>query len=181
MYRKLHKREKEKKMKFLDLKNLNIWDLRRDRSCSITHFHYISDIEKELELGYICIPTNGVVSSSGLAVMGAGLARDAADKFPYLSLDFGSVLNNFGNQVFLFRQECIFCFPTKNDFRETSSLELIKQSCHQLKTLVNVYRINKPIYLPKVGSGLGMLPWPSVKEILTKELRSEQFICLEGS
>lgn len=168
------------------ISNINIFDLRYDCR-EPTHFFFeqiiqVSEEEnyvKSHRLGYICIPTNGRYNSGGLAVMGAGLAKDAANKFPELPEKLGRLLMNFNNQVFRFSKEKIFIFPTKNDWREKSNLDIITKSCRQLRTLVDINKIHRPIYLPKVGCGLGGLSWNKVEPILKGELNSDQYIILE--
>lgn len=163
------------------ISSINIFDLRYERaSPEYKYFEKLeSDFVKKYELGYICIPTNGLVNSGGLAIMGAGLAKDAATRFPRLEEQLGRLLTNFGNQVFRFKKERLFIFPTKNDWRKPSSLSIIQKSCRQLKALVYVHNIHAPIYLPKVGCGLGGLRWENVKPILNQELNSEQYIVIE--
>lgn len=164
------------------IQNINIFDLRYNPSTPEHKFfdkleeNYI----KQYPLGYICIPVNGQVNSGGLAVMGAGLAKDAATRFPRLQMLLGLLLQNFENQVFIFKKEKLFTFPTKDDWRNPSTIDRIVKSCKQLKTLTIFYNIHRPVYLPKVGCGLGGLDWNKVKGFLNKELNSDQFIVVEN-
>mgnify|MGYP006048552271 CR=1 FL=1 len=45
---------------------------------------------------WIAITTNGVIRTNGHGVMGAGLAKQAADRFPRLPLLLGIHLRRFG-------------------------------------------------------------------------------------
>ena len=54
----------------------------------------------------IAIPTNGIVKSNGDAVMGAGLAKDAASRFPDLPKWLGDRLKQFGNAILQSVRDC---------------------------------------------------------------------------
>lgn len=74
---------------------------------------------------YIGITTNGRVSRSGAAVMGAGLAKVAALRFPNLPRQLGESLTQSGNHVYAFPDYRVFSIPTKDDPFEPSLLPLI--------------------------------------------------------
>jgi len=130
----------------------------------------------------ICIPTNGIVRANGELVMGAGLALAAKKKWPEIARTLGVAVKRFGNGVHLMNtfqskgQEVSkneFCyvlsFPTKNHWRDKSSLELITKSCEQLLAFVDKWGV-KQVMLPVVGCGLGNLKWEEVEPILDKYL-----------
>lgn len=48
---------------------------------------------------FIVIPTNGVLKSNGEAVMGAGLAKQAAQRFPTLPQLLGQAIRHTGNRL----------------------------------------------------------------------------------
>jgi len=54
-----------------------------------------------IDCNAICIPTNGYVTSSGSLVMGAGVARQAADRWPALPELLGQRVYQLGNAVHL--------------------------------------------------------------------------------
>lgn len=58
-----------------------------------------TDILTLVDKGSIGIPTNGYVSRNGAGVMGAGLAKQAKDRFPGIEYDLGKLLKTEGNQV----------------------------------------------------------------------------------
>lgn len=60
----------------------NLWDFHR------------TDLEC-----FIVIPTNGVLKANGDAVMGAGLAKQAAQRFPTLPKLLGQAIRDTGNAV----------------------------------------------------------------------------------
>ena len=52
--------------------------------------------------GWVAIPTNGCVRRDGSAVMGAGVALQAARKFPGLAAELGQRIRAHGNIPFAF-------------------------------------------------------------------------------
>lgn len=141
----------------------------------------------------ICIPTNGIVKNDGHAVMGAGLALSFKNKYNDLPRRLGSYLLKFNknkpyilagiknNNYFIPKEnefnDCslIVSFPTKNNYKDNSSLELIKNSCIVLDKIVNKYNIEK-VYLPKVGCGLGNLNYKDVENLLSKYFDNRYYI-----
>lgn len=112
------------------------------------------------------IPTNGFVKKGNprRAVMGAGLALQAATRYPNLPEVLGRCILGRGNHVYGIAHN-IVAFPTKNDWRDDASLELIEQSARELKELAD--KIGWPIVaMPRVGCGLGGLRWGHVKPVL---------------
>ena len=122
---------------------------------------------------YICIPTNGIVNKNGCAVMGAGLAKQAADRFPNLPKYLGTNLVDSVNQVFIFPTVKLFTFPTKTHFKDKADILLIERSAINLQDMANHMFIS-PIYLPAVGCGLGGLEWDVVEKVL-KEYLDDRF------
>jgi hypothetical protein len=127
----------------------------------------------------ICITTNGITKNNGHAVMGAGLAKQAALKWPNLPIDLGYCLRNYGNNVYLIGREkdChILSFPTKIHWKNASSLNLIESSARELAKLANAWKWSK-VFLPPVGCGLGGLLMKDVKPVLEKYL-DDRFIII---
>jgi hypothetical protein len=159
---------------------------------------------------WVCIPTNGIVKKDGSAVMGAGVALEAVQKqydLPYL---LGEAIQKHGNQVHLLKKwtrdyfvpvvdpniahqddkvvVSLFSFPTKEHYRDNSSLVLIEKSCKQILSKYNtVVFQNKNVYdkapripkvvIPRPGCGFGGLNWEKqVKPICEKYLTSDDFI-----
>lgn len=124
---------------------------------------------------WIVIPTNGDIKNTGEAVMGAGLAKQAAKRFPFLPLELGKHLKAHGNRVFAFSAKQILTFPTKHRWVEDSSLYLIEQSTEQLLVLVDKHELKPPFYLPHVGCGNGKRTWDEVEPIL-KDILDDRFV-----
>ena len=131
-----------------------------------------------------CITTNGIVKKDGCAVMGKGVALQAARRFPKLLRLLGKYLKEFRNSVHSFGSEYrIISFPTKDDWREDSSLEIIEESCQRLRDAFEYTELGyfvKKIYMPRPGCGCGNLNWKDVKPILEKYL-DDRFIVVDRS
>lgn len=137
---------------------------------------------------WIVIPTNGETKVNGEAVMGAGVAKDAAVRFPLLARKLGAKLREGGNHVFFLEQTAVkgetrlfrglVAFPTKHKWRDMSSLELIEQSAKELRDLV-LHCKPAAVILPRVGTGLGGLGWKVVKPVLERHLTEDLYVVME--
>lgn len=126
------------------------------------------------------IPVNANVNSKGLAVMGKGLAKEAATRFPDLPSELGLAYRVHGIGVYLFsyeNNENIITFPTKYDWRYGSDVNLIAKSCVQMRDLADRHRLTR-IVMPKVGCGLGLLNWLDVEPILDRYLDERFVVCI---
>jgi hypothetical protein len=115
---------------------------------------------------YIGILTNGVVKN-GCCIMGAGQAKQAKDLYLGIDKELGALITCHGNHVFLLRDN-LFSFPTKSKYWESSSLELIEQSCKELKELIDKTYKQAEFYICPPGCGLGGLKWEQVEPIMLK-------------
>lgn len=136
----------------------------------------------------ICIPTNGDVRR-GLAVMGAGVALAARRRFPGIDSILGAHIQRKGNQLFPLTEAPdeiprlggvvvpyrIFAFPTKDHWREPSTLGRIRRSAEELFLLTPPDAV---VALPRVGCGLGGLSWTDVKHILERALPGGSYVVL---
>lgn len=125
---------------------------------------------------YIVIPTNGFVKNDGTNVMGRGLARVASTRIQTLPGLLGGLLAREGNHVYAFPELRVFTFPVKDHWRDDASLELIEQSCQELKPKAEMLR-KFPVYIPRVGCGNGRLSWEDVRPLLVKHLDA-RFVCV---
>ncbi len=121
--------------------------------------------------GYVVVPTNGdCLYGTRIAVMGCGLAKQAALKYPKLPNALGEALKTHGNQVCLFFQWKLFTFPTKHHWNDkTADLDLICSSARQLAHVVYSSPLVVPsdfVFMPHVGCGAGELPWHQVRPFL---------------
>ena len=131
---------------------------------------------------YIVIPTNGVVKKNGEAVMGKGLALDVARRWDWFPELLGRFITKSGSRVYRFTNDeiddplHIFTFPTKENWRDPASLDVIWRSAVELRELVD--EINersdgemRAVYLPRVGCGAGGLRWRDVRPSLRLALK----------
>lgn len=125
---------------------------------------------------WIAITTNGITKTNGQAVMGAGLAKQAATRYPDLPSWLGQRLMRFGNRPHCFRSIRLITFPTKGNWQQPSSLQLITDSLHAIRTILDHEHIAR-LYCPRPGCGRGQLEWPLVKETIAP-LIDDRFIFL---
>ena len=124
---------------------------------------------------WICITTNGDVNKQGLAVMGRGVALQAAERFRGLRAELARYLLRSGNQVYVVHPFHVITFPVKHHWRDKADVHLIEQSAKQLMFL---HETRESIYLPRPGCGAGRLSWATVKPILTPIL-DDRFVVVE--
>ena len=119
---------------------------------------------------YLCVTTNGFVKKNGEAVMGAGIAKtvnllshkhgmNAAARLGRLITKNGNVVQRIFKNV--------IAFPVKHNWWEAADIELIKESCRQLVSLLGP---DETALLPRPGCGNGKLNWSDVKPVIEKIL-----------
>lgn len=137
-------------------------------------YDYLRNITNRGEKVALIIPTNSTLTNKGLGIMGAGLALRAKQmiKFPK-EIDpckqLSMIIKEKQNVGWLGDCFCIknFAFMTKDNFRNPSRIEIIKESAKQLRMLALIeYPDIKKWYLPHVGCGLGGLEWRDVGDML---------------
>lgn len=120
----------------------------------------------------ICITTNGTVKANGRAVMGRGTAKQATERYPFLQLWLGKLLQEHGNHVLIL--DCpalhlepweLVTFPVKHAWDERADLELIARSARELVTLTDTHGWQQ-VLLPRPGCGNGQRKWSEVRPIL---------------
>ena len=126
---------------------------------------------------WVVITTNGFVKKNGEAVMGRGVAQQAKQRYPDLPKRLGDCLRALGNHVTLQPSCGLLTFPVKHNWWEKADLELIEQSCKELRDMASVL---KPlIYLVRPGCSNGKRDWlTEVKPILEKYL-DDRFVVVE--
>jgi len=135
----------------------------------------IWDFYKKDHEAYICITTNGFVKNNGDCVMGAGVAKDAKDKFKDIAQDLGSIIKKRGNNCYIFSDIRVITFPVKHNWFENADMELIKKSAIQLMIYIEMFNIPR-VYLPKPGCGNGKLRWSAVKPYIENILEDKVLI-----
>ena len=127
------------------------------------------------EMQTLVVPVNTV------GVMGAGLAKEFARRYPKMfeiyREDCEDGIYKVG-RLGIWRENIsrwILNFPTKTDWRKPSKLEYIEAG---LETLVETYEraYIESIAFPKLGCGLGGLHWPDVRALFEDYLNQ---VCID--
>lgn len=164
----------------------------------------IFDFVMDDSVDAICITTNGIVNNNGLAMMGAGTAGEAAKRWPSVRKNLGRSIQAFGNLPYVIgliddegnfhdpkfellrnkEYKClVWSFPTKNDFRDKSDIELIKRSATLLMEHADKFELKK-IYIPAPGIGVntGKLDWETEVRPAIQNILDDRFyiVFLEG-
>ena len=131
----------------------------------------VGDLWEAHALGHwVTITTNGVVTRDGRCVMGRGVAKEAATRFPGLPLALGARIREDGHMVHFFPDTRIIAFPVKYHWRDTASLTLIEKSARgmvaKLARLVDPLRKIQAIYMVRPGCGNGGLAWSQVRPVI---------------
>lgn len=144
----------------------DIWELRND--------------------GWVGITINGTLKKDGKLVMGAGVAKQAKDRFPNLDTFLGYLVSRQGLGVLFLASERLIAIPTKHNWYDpTSDQALIEQGVETLSRKIKNHsspiQARLPIYLPRLGCGNGKLDWQTeVRPIMEKYL-DDQFVVVTST
>lgn len=132
------------------------------------------------------ITTNGFIRKSGGAVLGAGVAAQAVERFGKgLETKVGEYLQKWGNHVHAFppnpdadRDYWLVTFPVKPErgptgepgFKARAQTALIERSCHELLAWAISVSEDGTVVLPRPGCGNGGLEWDVVRPIVDRTL-----------
>lgn len=111
-----------------------------------------------------CVTTNAKIKANGNAVMGAGLALAVAEAYPEVSKTLADHLVA-GHNTPVYLGHNWVSFPTKDDWKDPSTIELIVASANHIVMAADRNSdipTWQKIYLPRVGCGLGGLAWADV-------------------
>ena len=110
---------------------------------------------------WVLIPTNRQTRTDGSAVMGAGLARQAADRYPGLADRYGACLRR-GQDRAVITDHRLLLAPTKDHWRAPAVPDLVHDL---LEAAAGWTRTGAGVLvLPAPGCGLGGLPWGQVRD-----------------
>lgn len=137
----------------------------------------IGNIWDYQEKAIIAITTNGSVSRNGKAIMGRGVAAQAAGLFQSLSESLGTAIKNGGNHVHYINNN-IVSFPVEHSPFEIPDLHLIKRSAEELAQKADELGWSL-IVVPRPGCGGGGLLWKDVKPIL-ENIFDQRFIIISA-
>lgn len=130
---------------------------------------------------WIGITTNGSVRRDGKAVMGRGVAKQAADTMPGLQRAIGTALLDPSHvgQVLIFSTWRIVSIPVKHHWAEQADIFLIERSLSQLAHRCIGWEIPH-LVLPRPGCGNGGLDWErDGVRILTHQYLDGRFTIVE--
>lgn len=126
--------------------------------------------ERHAEGAFVGITTNGVCNARGQAVMGRGVAKQAAHRFPRLPYDLGRLLKAHGNHAYRLTEYRVLTFPVKHRWWERADVRLIERSAREFMSLLTR---GEQVYLVKPGCGNGGLEWRQVQDILAPILTDQ--------
>lgn len=127
----------------------------------------------------IIVTTNGDINASGKCVMGRGIAEQAKKRWPCLPKTIADHIKKHGNVVGWFGDYNLFSFPTKHHWYLKSDLDLIEQSCRQLRGMWDLSSDPSLIIcMVKPGVGNGKRRWEEVEPILDRHL-DDRFIIVD--
>jgi hypothetical protein len=141
------------------------------------------DIWDFYEEGYwLAITTNGFVKKNGECVMGAGIAKQAAKRFPDLPLRLGSAIRALGYNTVLPAMDLrLISFPVKHNWFEMADLALITQSAMELAENATLwFGADAKIAMVRPGCGNGQLEWTEVREVIAPILSDDRFIIVDN-
>jgi len=131
--------------------------------------------------GWVVVPTNTTLRRDGNAVMGAGMAKEAARRFPELPKELADHIRLLNDILFVHRP--VICMPTKHNWRDPSRLEWIERGCTELSSfarLLSSVGHGNTIFLPTLGCGLGGLDWErQVRPVVDSLLEGDRFVLVQ--
>lgn len=144
-------------------------------------FGDIWEMAAELDAPLVCVTTNLQVNSSGEAVMGAGIAREARDLYPGVARELGRRIKKGEHSTIYLGVFCddfgltrhLAAFPTKRHWRDRSDLGLIEESAQVLVEVTDLMGF-QDVLLPRPGCGRGGLTWAQVQPLIAS-LLDERF------
>lgn len=114
------------------------------------------------------VTTNHFIKKDGTNVMGRGIAKEAAIRFPELPKKLAERIQAQPEKsIHMFPEYGIFTFQVKHSWWEDASLELIEKSCKELKMIMDKSH-DVTFVVARPGCGNGRLNWEDVRLILEK-------------
>lgn len=150
------------------------------------------------ERAWLVVTTNGCVGRGGRLVMGAGVAGEAAKRWPELPERLGALVSARGNVPVADSERRVLTWPTKPGLHELDGrthpgwmcaarirrpecvrqvARLVWRSAPLLVALADELGLDGPIYSTRPGCGLGGLNWMDVAPHLAKVL-DDRFVIL---
>ncbi|GFE61074.1 ADP-ribose-binding protein [Geobacter sp. AOG2] len=112
----------------------------------------------------VVVTTNGQVTKNGTAVIGRGVAAQAARLFPWFSQRLGACITENGNHVHHLGDNLV-SFPVEHSPYEIPDLGLIERSARELAAMADEAGWTT-VVVPRPGCGGGGLSWHDVRRLL---------------
>jgi len=128
---------------------------------------------------WIVITVNGTIRKDGACVMGRGIAKQVAIKFPKFPYILGAAIRKEGNNLFVFGDFRIITFPVKHHWKEQADLELIEKSLKQLVDWADNPRKHGKFYIVRAGVGNGCRDWETEVKPLYEKYLDDRFVVVE--
>jgi hypothetical protein len=135
------------------------------------------------EYSWMAITTNSVIKPDGTLVMGAGIAKEALEYYPGIDKIFGEKISKICKPLGFYGcvaipNRRILALQTKYNFKDKSTIELVKRSIHRLVDVIDftkIYNIDFSyqeliVHIPFPGIGYGGLNPKLVYESCLKDL-----------
>ena len=124
----------------------------------------IGNIWDYQETAIVAVTTNGQVTKNGTAVIGHGVAAQAARLFPWFAKKLGACIAENGNHVYNLGDNLV-SFPVEHSPYEIPDLGLIERSARELAALADKAGWTM-VVVPRPGCGGGGLSWHDVRRLL---------------
>ena len=128
-------------------------------------FEVNGDIWKYAGTAIIAITSNGSLTRDGRAIVGRGVAKQAALRLPGLAEKMGVLLQEQGNHVFDLGDGLV-TFPVEETAWSLPDLRIIARSAEELRLLADRSGWQQ-IVVPRPGCGGGGLAWHVVKPLVS--------------
>lgn len=140
--------------------------------------------------GIVCT-INQMIKKDGCLIMGAGIAKQFAEKFPKLPEIWGDHVQNKQSYITTIftplnklgyenQDKYVIGLPTKIHFAYNSDIGVIKNSCAVLRAGIEALGLQK-VLMPKPGCGLGKLEWDNVKSEIESFLNSDKIVVVDNN
>ena len=129
---------------------------------------------------WVIITTNGTVRNDGACVMGRGVAKQAATRFPKLPFQLGDKIASAGNNVYVFDDLKIITLPVKHHWKDKADLDLIEKSLKQLVEWADEPpRKHGKFYMVRPGCSNGKRDWKTEVKPLCEKYLDDRFVIVE--
>lgn len=126
------------------------------------------------------ITVNGVTDSHGRAVMGRGVALEAAKRFPELPAQLGRLLeqDDVLPVVTPFPDFWLLTMQVKHHWRDRASVDLIQSGLETLPIVADKIGA-RTIYMVRPGCGTGWLSWERTVRPMCHRYLDDRFVVVE--